>query len=173
MDVAVLELGLTGATDEDERSPSGAVGNERAAQLGAKARGCQEVTKACALLWVTTGRLVERRRLTLGAGKLFELIDILDGVLVIRQDREPVRYVLQTVLGDQIRSRVERVPARAIERDGTLQPSRGLVEELRALWSTKREPFEVGQQALRCPRPSPSTRDALLPGSVAWPSVPP
>jgi hypothetical protein len=67
---------------------------------------------------VTTGRLVERCGLALGAGELLELVDILDGVLVVRQDREAVGDVLQSVLGDQVRSRVERVPARAVKRDG-------------------------------------------------------
>ena len=37
-DVALLELGLPGAADEDQCSPGGAVGDERAAELWAEAR---------------------------------------------------------------------------------------------------------------------------------------
>jgi hypothetical protein len=51
---------------------------------------------------VTTGRLADRCGLALGAGELLKLVYILDGVLVVRQDREPVRDVLETVLRDQV-----------------------------------------------------------------------
>ena len=88
--------------DKYQRPPGGPVGNERAAQLWAKARRRQQVAKAWASLRVTIGRLVERRGFALGTGKLLELVDIFDGVLVVGQDREPVRDVLETVLGDQV-----------------------------------------------------------------------
>jgi hypothetical protein len=68
------------------------------------------------------------------------------------------------VLGDQIRSRVKRVPARAVERYGSFQPGRGLIEELRPLRSAKRELFEIGQQALRRPRLSSCPRNPVPPG---------
>ena len=38
LDVALLELGLAGAANEDQRSPGAAVGDERAAQLRAESR---------------------------------------------------------------------------------------------------------------------------------------
>ena len=97
-----LELGLPGAADEDQRSPRRAVGDERAAELWTEARGCQQVTKAWASIRVTSGRVGERRGLALGVGELLELVDILYRVLVVRQDREAVRDVLEPVLGDQV-----------------------------------------------------------------------
>jgi hypothetical protein len=50
---------------------------------------------------MTSGRASERRGLALGVGELPELVDILDRVLVVRQDRKAVRDVLEPVLGDQ------------------------------------------------------------------------
>ena len=141
--VVFLELGLPGAPDEDQCSPRRAVGDERAAELWTEARRCQQVAKAWASLRMTSGRVSERRGLSFSLGELLELVDILNRILVVRQNREAVRDVLEPVLGDQIRSGVERVPARAVERDGSLQPDRGLVEELRARRGTKRETFEI------------------------------
>lgn len=98
----MLELGLPGAADEDQGSPRRAVGDERAAELWAEARGCQQVTKAWASIRVTSGRVAERCGLALSVGELLELVDILDRVLVVRQNREAVRDVLEPVLGDQV-----------------------------------------------------------------------
>jgi hypothetical protein len=101
-DVAFLEVGLPGAADEDQCSPRRAVCDERAAELWTEARGCQQVTKAWASLRVTSGRVSERRGLALSVGELLELVDILNRVLVVRQNREAVRDVLEPVLGDQV-----------------------------------------------------------------------
>jgi hypothetical protein len=51
---------------------------------------------------VTSGRVCERRGLALGAGELLELVDIRNRVLVVRQNREAVRDVLEPMLGDQV-----------------------------------------------------------------------
>ena len=67
-----------------------------------KAGGCQQVAKPWASLRVTSGRVSERRGLALGMGELLELVDVLNGVLVIRQNWEAVRDVLEPVLGDQV-----------------------------------------------------------------------
>ena len=101
-DVAFLKLGLSGAADENQCSPCRAVGDERAAELWTKARRGQQVAKAWAALRVTGGRVAERRGLALSMGELLELVDVLDGVLVIRQNWEAVRDVLEPMLGDQV-----------------------------------------------------------------------
>src|SRR5438094_532651 len=44
-DLALLELRLAGPADDDHRSPGGAVGHERAAQLRAIPPGVQEVAE--------------------------------------------------------------------------------------------------------------------------------
>jgi hypothetical protein len=51
---------------------------------------------------VTSGRVAERCGLALSVGELLELVDILNRVLVVRQNREAVRDVLEPVLGDQV-----------------------------------------------------------------------
>jgi hypothetical protein len=51
---------------------------------------------------MTSGRISERRGRALSVRELIELVDILDRVLVVRQDREAVRDVLEPVLGDQV-----------------------------------------------------------------------
>jgi hypothetical protein len=172
-DLAFLKLRLPGVAYEDQCSPRRAVGDECAAELWTEARGCQQVTKTWASLRVTTGRISERRGLALSVGELLELVDILDRVLVVRQNREAVRNVLEPVLGDQVRSGVQRVPARSVERDGTLEPDRGLVKELRTLRGTKRETFEIGKQPLWRPTASLGDRVAPLPGRWLRASVPP
>ena len=83
-----------------------------------------------------------------------ELVHVVDHVLVVRQDREPVGEVLEAVLRDQIRPRIERVPAGAVERDGSLQASRGLVEELRPSRGAEGEAPEIVEYALARPRHS-------------------
>ena len=108
---------------------------------------------------MTTGRLGERRGLALGAGEPVELVDIVDGVLVVRQDGKAVGEALEAMLGDQVRPRVERVPTRAVERDRSLQPGRGLIEELLAPQRAKGEALEVIEQALRRPCQSAWARD--------------
>src|SRR5213075_2904827 len=78
-------------------------------------------------------------------------VHVVDGVLVVGEDGEVVLDVLKAVLDDQIRARVMRLPARAVEGHGSLQPSRGLVEELRPGGSAKGEPLEVVEHLLRRP----------------------
>ena len=56
---------------------------------------------------------------------------------------------------------------RAVERDGALQPDRGLVEKLRARRGAKREAFEIGEQPFRLPPARLYARAAPLPGSTA------
>jgi hypothetical protein len=51
---------------------------------------------------VTTRRVSERRGLALSVGELLELVDILNRVLVVRENREAVRDVLKPMLGDQV-----------------------------------------------------------------------
>jgi hypothetical protein len=51
---------------------------------------------------VTSRRVCKRRGLALSVGELFELVDILNRVLVVRQNGETVRDVLEPVLGDQV-----------------------------------------------------------------------
>jgi hypothetical protein len=101
-DVAFIKLRLPGAANEDQSAPCRAVVDERAAELWTEARGCQQVTKACASLRVTSRRVCERRGLALSVGELLELIDIRNHVLVVRQNREAVRDVVKPVLGDQV-----------------------------------------------------------------------
>ena len=139
LDVAGRELGLAGSADEDQRPPGGSVGDERAAELGTEPSRCQQVAKALASLRVATRRLVHRCRLALGACELVELVHILGRVLVVRQDGEAVGQVLEAVLGNEVRSRVERVPARTVERDRSLQSRRGLVDPMMYL-ADDREP---------------------------------
>ena len=55
-------------------------------------------------------------------GQVGELVDVVDRVLVVGEDREAVGDVLQPVLGDEVRARVERVPAGAVERQRALEP---------------------------------------------------
>ena len=50
---------------------------------------------------MTGGRVYERRGLTLSVSELLELVDIRNRVLVVRQNREAVRDVLEPVLGDE------------------------------------------------------------------------
>jgi hypothetical protein len=51
---------------------------------------------------VTSRRVFERRGLALSVGELLEFVDILNRVLVVRQNREAVRDVLKPMLGDQV-----------------------------------------------------------------------
>jgi hypothetical protein len=51
---------------------------------------------------VTSGRISERRGLALSAGELLELVDILNRVFIVGQNRETVRDVLEPMLGDQV-----------------------------------------------------------------------
>jgi hypothetical protein len=51
---------------------------------------------------VTTRRVSERCGLALSVGELLEFVDILNRVLVVRQNREAVRDVLEPMLGDQV-----------------------------------------------------------------------
>jgi hypothetical protein len=106
VDVARLELRLSGAPQEDHRTPHRAIGDEAAAKLGAEADRGQEVAKARAPLRSAARRLDHRRRLSVGACELFELVDVVDGVFVVGEDREAVGEVLEAVLGDQIRPRI-------------------------------------------------------------------
>jgi hypothetical protein len=50
---------------------------------------------------MTPGRVCERRGLALSASEVLELVDIRNRVLVVRQNREAVRDVLEPVLGDE------------------------------------------------------------------------
>jgi hypothetical protein len=97
-----LELGLPGAADQDQRSPRRAVGDERAAELWTETRWCQQVTEAWAVIRVTGRRVYERRGHALSVGELLEFIHILNRVLVVGQNREAVRDVLEPMLGDQV-----------------------------------------------------------------------
>src|SRR6478609_7627304 len=65
------------------------------------------------------------------------------------------------------------MPTRSVERDGSLEPDRGLVEELGARRGTKREAFEIVEHPLRRPTASLCARVAPLPGSTVSSSVPP
>jgi hypothetical protein len=59
---------LTGAADEDQRSPRSAVGDEGAAELGAQPGVREEIAEAGASLGVTGGGVVKRRGLALRVG---------------------------------------------------------------------------------------------------------
>jgi hypothetical protein len=98
----LLKLRLPGAANEDQCAPRRAVSDERAAELRTEARRRQQVTKAWASLGVTSRRVSERRGLALSVGELPEFVDILNRILVVRQNREAVRDVLEPMLGDQV-----------------------------------------------------------------------
>ena len=86
------------------------------------------------------------------ARQLGELVDVLDRVLVVREDREAVRDVLQAVLRDQVRARVERVPAGAVERQRALAAAAAASSKNSArAGRAQREPLEVVQHPLGVP----------------------
>jgi hypothetical protein len=89
--------------------------------------------------------LAYRRGLALRARELLELVHVVDRVFVVRQYRKAVGQVLQAVLRDQVRARVQCVPARPIEWDGAPQPRRGLVEEHVTSGGAERQPVEIGE----------------------------
>ena len=121
VDVALVELGLARPRGRGSARPRWC--RRRRRRCGARGRSGRGRAGRGSAGSAPGGRPSprQRRRLALGAREVGELVHVLDRVLVVRQEREPVGQVLQAVLGDQVRARVERVPAGAVERDGPLQ----------------------------------------------------
>jgi hypothetical protein len=100
-DIALVEVGLLGAPYHDQRTPHGAVGDERASEFWAVAARGEQFTKARAALGATRGRRCERRSLLPRPRELGELVDVVDRVLVVLENRKVILDVLQAVLRDQ------------------------------------------------------------------------
>ena len=142
------ELWPACSSHDDQCTPHRGVDHERGAELWSDTGRRQQIAVSGAGLGMPACCREQGGRWAATGGEVGELVDVVGCVLVVGQHGEPVGNVLEMMLSDQPGAGIEGVPARPVERDGTLEPLSGFVEECDAIRSVQRDPTHVRQRTL-------------------------